>query len=250
MVLKKILDNPLYAHVVPFVVFMLFTSLPGWFLIENELAPWWRHSPEQWVYPLQTLVVGSLLWLFRKHYKFGPWKNLGLAAVLGLVGIVIWILPSWWNTQLLQQGVEVPEWAEWFGFAERLEGFDPSFFKEHTFWYASAIFMRFVRMVIIVALIEEIFWRSFLMRYLQVDESSRFTKAPFGVFSWKSFGIVTGLFMLVHHHTDWLGALVFGSLMYFLAVRSKSLGACVLMHAVANLALGLYVMWTKQWGYW
>ena len=56
--------------------------------------------------------------------------------------------------------------------------------------------------------------------------------------------------MAAHAPVDWTGALGFGTLMYVLAVRSKSLGACVVMHAVANLLLGLYVMWTRQWGFW
>jgi hypothetical protein len=38
--------------------------------------------------------------------------------------------------------------------------------------------------------------------------------------------------------------------MNFLCVRTKSLGACVWMHAVANLLLGFYVMKTRQWGFW
>ena len=46
------------------------------------------------------------------------------------------------------------------------------------------------------------------------------------------------------------GALVFGSLMYFLCIRSKSLAACASMHAVANLLLGIYVLKTRQWGFW
>lgn len=250
MSLKKVLDNPLYAHVVPFVVFMLFTSLPDLFRIDNEQLPWYRHSPEQWVYPLQTTVVGALLFAFRKHYTLAPWKHLGLATLLGLMGIGIWILPAWGYSQLEARGVSVPEWAEWLGFAPRLDGFDPSFFQDQTGWYFAAVFMRFVRMVVIVALIEEIFWRGFLMKFLVRDDLERFHKAPFGVFSWKNYAIVTGLFMLVHHHTDWLGAFVFGSMMYYLAVKSKSLGACVVMHGVANLALGIYVMYTKQWGYW
>jgi hypothetical protein len=37
---------------------------------------------------------------------------------------------------------------------------------------------------------------------------------------------------------------------YFVAVRTKSLAACVVMHAVANLLLGVYVVSTKQWGFW
>ena len=45
-------------------------------------------------------------------------------------------------------------------------------------------------------------------------------------------------------------ALIFGLMMYGLAVRTKSLSACVLMHATANLILGLYVVSTQSWGYW
>jgi hypothetical protein len=56
--------------------------------------------------------------------------------------------------------------------------------------------------------------------------------------------------MLIHNTSDWPGAFVWGSLMYFLAVRTKSLGACIVMHAVGNLLLGLYVMKTGLWGFW
>jgi uncharacterized protein len=33
-------------------------------------------------------------------------------------------------------------------------------------------------------------------------------------------------------------------------IRSKSLGSCVLMHAVTNLLLSLYVIRYGQWQYW
>jgi membrane protease YdiL (CAAX protease family) len=55
---------------------------------------------------------------------------------------------------------------------------------------------------------------------------------------------------VAHASIDYAAAIVFGSLMYWLAVRTKSLAACVLAHAVANLILGVYVMVTQQWGYW
>ena len=247
--MPKLLSNPTLAHVLPLAVFLVFTSLPGLFLIDNTQLPWWRHAPEQWVYPLQTLVVGALLLVFRKHYTFKPFRGFGLAVLLGFVGIVLWLLPAFIYQKLTASGVEVPEWAEWFGLAPRLDGFDPSFFQENTFWYVSALVMRFIRMVVIVAFAEEIFWRGFLMRYVQAD-GDPFLRVPFGKHSWAAFGIVTVCFMVAHNSVDWLGALIFGSLMYFLAVRTKSLGACVLMHAVANLLLGIYVVATKQWGFW
>jgi hypothetical protein len=33
-------------------------------------------------------------------------------------------------------------------------------------------------------------------------------------------------------------------------VRTRSLGACVIMHATSNFLLGLYIMMTRQWGLW
>ncbi len=109
--------------------------------------------------------------------------------------------------------------------------------------------LRFVRLVVVVPLVEEIFWRGFLMRFVIAD-GRPFWQVPFGKHDWRSFGVTTVAFMLVHQKEDWLGALIFGGLMYFLCVRTKSLAACVGMHAVANLALGLYVMKTGQWGFW
>ena len=49
--------------------------------------------------------------------------------------------------------------------------------------------------------------------------------------------------LVIHNTEDYFGAFVGGALVYFVAVRTKSLGACVFMHA-----LGLYVMKTQQWG--
>ena len=52
---------------------------------------------------------------------------------------------------------------------------------------------RFLRLVIVVPLVEEIFWRGFLLRYL-INE--KFTEVPIGAFSWFSFGVVTVAFGL------------------------------------------------------
>jgi quinoprotein glucose dehydrogenase len=41
-----------------------------------------------------------------------------------------------------------------------------------------------------------------------------------------------------------------GALLNVVASRTRSLGACSLAHAVANLLLGLYVLRTGQWGFW
>lgn len=241
--------SPAAAHVAPLAVFLAISSLVPALAVENTALPWWRHAPEQWVYPSQTLIVGVLLLMLREHYTLGPVRGLLLAAIFGGVGIIWWCLPAFAWQKLSASGVQVPEWCGWLGFAERKDGFDPGLFKDHAFWYAAALVMRFVRMVVVVPFVEEIFWRGFLMRCVQADGGD-FQRIPFGRHSWPAFAITTLGFVLVHDKTDWLGALGFGSLMYLLAVRTKSLAACVLMHAVANLLLGVYVVSTKQWGFW
>ena len=48
----------------------------------------------------------------------------------------------------------------------------------------------------------------------------------------------------------WPAALVTGFLYNVVAVRTRSLPACVAAHAVTNALLGGYVMYTHQWGFW
>jgi CAAX prenyl protease-like protein len=244
-----VIKSPALAHVLPLALFMLLNSVPAAVGVDNPDMPWWKHSPEQWVYPAQTMVVAVVLALGWQHYQFRPFKGFGLAVVAGILGIVLWCLPALAWQKLTDAGHTVPEWAEWFGFAERKDGFDPSFFQGEPFWYPAALVMRFVRLVILVPLVEEIFWRGFLMRYLVADGED-FRKVPFGTHTWLSFAIVTAGVVIAHQPSDYLGALIWGSLVYFVAVRTKSLAACVVMHAVANLLLGIYVVSTKQWGFW
>lgn len=246
---SPVIKSPAVAHVLPLALFMLLNAVPAAVGIENPDLPWWRHSPEQWVYPAQTIIVAVVLVLGWRHYQFRPFRGFGMAAVLGVVGIILWCLPALLWQNLTSAGHTVPEWAEWFGFAERKDGFDPSFFQHEPVWYSAALVMRFIRLVIIVPLVEEIFWRGFLMRYLIADGDD-FRKVPFGKHTWFCYAVVTAGVVIAHMPVDYLGAFLWGSLVYFVAVRTKSLAACVLMHAVANLLLGIYVVSTKQWGYW
>jgi len=45
-------------------------------------------------------------------------------------------------------------------------------------------------------------------------------------------------------------AFIWASLIYWLAVRTRSLFACVMAHAVANAVLGSYVLQTGYYGFW
>ncbi|MEI9892669.1 MAG: CAAX prenyl protease-related protein [Chthoniobacter sp.] len=123
----------------------------------------------------------------------------------------------------------------------------PGIFGATGWPYAVNLGLRLVRLVIVVPLLEEIFWRGFLLRYL-IDEN--FSRVPMGTFSWRSFSIVTAGFCLEHSFADWPAAILTGALYNLVAYRTKSLSSCVLVHAVTNALLGIYVLRTGQWGFW
>lgn len=94
---------------------------------------------------------------------------------------------------------------------------------------------------------EEIFWRAFLSPFCI---SEKFEQVPFGAFSWPSFWMVTIAFTFSHSRPDWLAAFLCGVLYNVVAYRSRSLNSCILAHATTNLLLGLWIMQTRQWGFW
>ena len=240
-----------YAHVAPFAVFLVFLLVPellnsvGWDATD-ESAPWYVAHPEHWIYPTQTFACLGTLLYFRKSYQFAPHKDWLLAATLGIVCIALWIAPGW----LFRHFNADEGWYRYFGFTNRSAGFNPDDVRPFGIAvYSTAVMMRFVRLVIVVPLIEEIFWRGFLMRFI-TDPDGDFWNVPFGTHHRRALIGVTVLFVLAHSSVDFLPASIFGLGMYWITIRSKSLSACVLMHAVANLILGVYIMTTQQWGYW
>ena len=186
-------------------------------------------DPMYWIYPIQTVVCATALLWFHQVYDFGN-STLGrilLGALAGLLIFGLWVLPP-----------------EVFHQPHRTVGFDPGVVPGLSSWMLAA---RFTRLVVVVPLVEEIFWRGFLLRYL-VREN--FTSLPFGACNRTSFLVTTGAFALVHQWADFFPALATGILLNLLAVRTRSLAACVVAHAVANLALGCYICATRQWGFW
>ena len=249
--LRHLRDNALAAHVGPLVVFSLFMAVPGWFRIENAALPWYQRGPEHWVYPAQTIACGALLLWWWKNYTLTPWRGLGVAFLFGAIGITVWIAPGIVLHLNRDREMTWPIWWEWLKWSDRFEGFDPTLLNVYPPGKAASIAMRFARMAVVVPLVEEIFWRGFLMRYIVAEiRQTEWQRVAFGTHHWASFAITTLAVTFIHNRPDWPAAFVWGVLMYALAVRTRSLGACVVMHAVGNLILGIYVLQTRQWGFW
>lgn len=246
------------AYLAPFLAFLLILGLGEVVAHFSDGRPeWFLSQPQYWVLPLQTLVCTVVLARFRSYYAIQPPRRLLFTVGIGVLALIIWIAPQQW---LLGWGDALPSqlrsalfWIkvpkEWLGAPRPTDelAFNPYFFGATGWPYLANVGVRFLRLVVIVPLVEEIFWRGFLLRYL-INED--FTGVPFGTFSWLSFGIVTVGFCLEHSLPDYPAAILTGMLYNLVAYQTRSLSSCVLTHAVTNALLGIYVLHTGQWGFW
>ena len=220
----------LIAHTLPFALFMAgLVALSAARALRITSFAGVVPDPMYWIYPVQTAVCAAVLLWFRRDYDFSGTTTGKLLIGLG-VGLLVWGI--WISPQ------------ELFHQAARTEGFDPGVVPGLTPWMLVA---RFSRLVIVVPLVEEIFWRGFLLRYLVRAD---FKTIPFGTCSRCSFWAVVVAFTAVHAPADWPGAFLTGILFNLVAIRTKSLASCLVAHAAANLALGCYICATRQWGFW
>jgi len=206
-----------------------------WLMIAQGVAGLGRPEfllshPQYWIFPLQTLVCGALLIRYWGDYRLEAPKK-----VFFTLGIAVLVLGIWISPQAL------------LGMPPRTEGFDPMVFPPGSPLYWSTLILRFARLVVVVPLLEEVFWRGFLLRSLIRED---FESIPFGAFSWASFLGVAFCFGLADWWPDFPAALITGALYNWVAIRTRSLSSCVLAHATTNLLLGGYIMQTRQWGFW
>ncbi len=223
-----------WIRILPFALFMGFIAIEGGarFLLEKNLPPI-NEGHLLYLYPIKAIVVGLTLTLLARHYNeiklsdLKHWRHTLLSLSSGLIIFVLWInMDGIFTTQ------------------GNPNGFDPRVIKDNQLRVAMII-VRLAGAVVIVPIMEEIFWRSFLLRYII---NQQFTKVAIGRFTWFSFLATTLLFGLEHHLI--VAGMMAGALFNLLLYRTRSIAQCILSHAVANLALGLYVLQTGQWQFW
>jgi CAAX prenyl protease-like protein len=215
--------SPVQPFLVPFGIFA------GFMVLNQLLETAWPDSKFV-VYPAQTLACGCALWYYREAY--GPFRarGLGFGSATGLLVLILWVAP------------------QLFHFAPpRTGGFDPEHLATFPGLYALTLALRFLRLVIVVPIVEEVFWRAFSLRVLIRPD---FLSVPFGTFRWTSCMAVASLFALEHQPPDWPAGFLAGLLYNVVAYRTRNLGACILAHALTNLGLGIYICATRQWGFW
>ncbi len=220
-------DRAMLARALPFAVYILFLAL------NQPLSQLfdWLQLDVKWLYVLRIATVGALLLYFWRDYtelKRRPvTEDFLYAGIAGLLVLIIWIFP----------------YPDWLGGGDT-QGFNP--FSGTTDF--SALFWMSVRIsgaALLVPVMEELFWRSFVMRWF--DKEDFLKVLPENISGYAYVGSAC-LFALEHHL--WLAGLFAGLVYGELYKTYKNLWIPVFAHAVTNGLLGLYVVTTGHWQYW
>jgi CAAX prenyl protease-like protein len=212
--------SPLWIRVAPFLIFIILTAGQG------KFGP----ASYYWVYAAKTLAGVFLVWAMWPIVKEMRWAFSWESVVVGVAIFVFWV---------------------------GLDAHYPKFGKIDHFWnpheqfgHGSAlawaiILIRILGSSLVVPPLEEVFYRSFVYRYIVNPD---FEKVPLGVYSLQALLISAAIFGIAHY--QWLPGILCALAYQGLVIKKKRLGDAMTAHAITNFLLGLYVPWKGQWQFW
>jgi CAAX prenyl protease-like protein len=153
------------------------------------------------------------------------WGNWALGLGVGVLVFILWINLDFPPLTLGSGG-----------------GFDP---RNGDSLIVGLVLTRLFGAVLVVPVIEELFWRSFILRWLQ---HSRFLSVAPGTVGVRPLLFSSILFATEHHL--WFAGLLAGIGYGWLYKRSENLWIPIFAHAVTNGLLGTYVLMTGEWSFW
>ncbi|HEY3243081.1 MAG TPA: CAAX prenyl protease-related protein [Phycisphaerae bacterium] len=224
---RLVAGHPHLPYVAPFGTFLLLLALQS--VVKDK-----EYVPE--LYALRTfgaLAVWLYFWPF--YPRLGPakiWIALpaGVLAAFGWVTIhKMFAAQAWYWPK--------PDPSEFYDAYQQLG-------SGWTFW--GFLIVRIGGAVTVVPMIEEVFWRAFVLRAL--IDWDRWEQLPLGQFTWFSF-IACSLLSALQHPQWEVGILCwmfYNALFYW----TKSLLCLMITHGVTNLVLYAYVVVYHDWAFW
>jgi uncharacterized protein len=227
---ERLKSSPIAVRVAPFAIFLGLTAAQAWF----------GEAGRYWVYFLKTVVGAWMIWEVRPFIPEMKWAFSVPALVAGIFVFVLWVgLQDFLRVLGLNPDAAVMKstggtpWNPHFAFAG-----DPALA-----WFF--IIVRIVGSSLVVPPLEEVFFRSFLYRYI---EKTDFQKVALGGFYPLSFIITSVIFGFEHH--EWMAGVLCGFVYQGLVCWKNRLGDAITAHAITNFLLGLYVVGRGEWKFW
>ncbi|HUP97856.1 MAG TPA: CAAX prenyl protease-related protein [Usitatibacter sp.] len=217
---------PALARIAPFALFLAFLAVQP--LLEPTLDA-------RWIAVARGLAVAALLAYFWRHYtelkRPGavpvPAREWALAMFLGIAVFGAWITFD----------------SGWAAFESRGPGFVP--LRPDGTLDPALVALRLCALALVVPVMEELFWRSFLMRWIGKREFLAADPRKVGLVA---FGISSALF--ASEHALWFAGLLAGLAYGWTYLRTGNLWVPIVSHAITNGLLGVWILATQNWRYW
>jgi CAAX prenyl protease-like protein len=218
--INKITASPILVRVIPFAAFAALTMLQGRF----------GDASQYWIYALKTVIGVWLLWLVRSHIKELKWAFSWESVVVGVAVFAAWV------------GLD--------GYYPMMSQRSGSFNPTSSYGAGSAMALMFIGVRIIgsslvVPPLEEIFYRSFIYRYLIKSE---FLKIPLNCLDWRAFLITGAVFGISHY--EWLPGILCAFAYQWLVLRKNRMGDAITAHAITNFLLGIWIVTRDAYHFW
>ena len=214
--------HPAVPYVLPFAVYIALLALQQIFPV-----PIWV----RFVIPLIAILV-----LSREPLRSRPVRPL-LSILVGVMVFIVWVgpdllFPAWRNSVLFNNS-----------FTGRAAGNTPAALKHDPIF----LFFRIATSAVAVPVLEELFWRGWLMRWL--IDAKDFRRVPLGAYAPAAFWL-TAILFASEHGSFWDVGLLAGIIYNWWIIRTRNLWDCIIAHAVTNGVLAAYVTGAGQWQYW
>ncbi len=225
-----------FPRVFPFLLFIAFIALESLIdFLSRYYTPLAKVAEyDSYIFsPVKTVLVAvSLLLLWNRYTEIDIKKGLSVKNLLigffsGAAVFALWI-----NMEMDFATLKEPT------------PYNPFIFKNTLFFYLIISF-RLFGSSLVVPVFEELFWRSFVLRYII---NPKFEEVPIGKFTWISF-VIASIFFGFEHNL-WLAGIMAGVSYSLILYFTRSLFIAMFSHGITNLLLGIYVVKTGNWQFW
>ena len=224
---QSIRKSDTLVRVVPFALFIVLTFCQDLF----------GGDARYWFYVVKTAIGAWMIWEVRALIPEMRWQGSWEAIVVGAVVFGIWV------------GLDSLLGAAGMTYPKLMAGGQP--WNPHVQFGEGAllawlfVIVRIAGSALVVPPLEEVFFRSWLYRYIANPD---FKAIPLGKFLWLPFVVSSVIFGL--EHREWLAGILAGLAYAGLVCWKNRLGDAMVAHGVTNLLLGLWVVAKKEWHYW
>jgi CAAX protease family protein len=229
---EALLHHPGFTRSLPFALFILLLAIElSWGTLQT-IIPGLESVDKRWLYAVKSgLAALALIWLWPRYDELKPFPKRAsdwlTAIFIGLLIFVLWI-------NLTQP---------WALLGDMGKGFEPLQPDGRFDFLLAGI--RLGGSALVVPVIEELFWRSFIMRW--IDKPDFLSLQPQRV-SAKGLLLSSALFAV--EHNQWFAGFIAGLAYGWLYKKTGKLWLSIVAHAITNGVLGIWVLNTGSWQFW